>query len=95
MESTRLSVVIPAYNEEKRLGNEDADSFKHKFKVPMLRNIAVTWPYFHDGSTKDLKVAVTTMSRVQWDSEFSDREADLVVKFLNTLTGEYKGELLQ
>ena len=78
-----------------RFNHTKDEKDRYTFKVPTLRNIAVTWPYFHDGSTKDLKEAVKTMSRVQWDNEFSDREADLVVMFLNTLTGEYKGELLK
>jgi cytochrome c peroxidase len=72
--------------------NEDD---RHKFKVPSLRNIAVTYPYFHDGQTTDLKEAVKTMATYQEGLELSDEEADLIVKFLNTLTGEYKGQLLQ
>lgn len=71
--------------------NED-DRFK--FKVPTLRNIAVTYPYFHDGQTTDLKEAVKTMAKYQEGTELSDQEAEAIVKFLNTLTGEYKGELL-
>jgi cytochrome c peroxidase len=72
--------------------NED-DRFK--FKVPTLRNIAVTYPYFHDGQASDLMEAVKTMAKYQEGKELSDQEAELIVKFLNTLTGEYKGELLQ
>jgi cytochrome c peroxidase len=73
-------------------GNEDD---RHKFKVPSLRNIAVTYPYFHDGQTTDLKEAVKTMAKYQEGRELTDQEAELIVKFLHTLTGEYKGELLQ
>jgi cytochrome c peroxidase len=72
--------------------NED-DRFK--FKVPSLRNIAVTYPYFHDGQTTDLKDAVKTMAKYQEGTELSDQDAELIVKFLKTLTGEYKGERLQ
>jgi cytochrome c peroxidase len=72
--------------------NEDD---RHKFKVPTLRNIAVTYPYFHDGQTTDLKEAVKTMAKYQEGLELTDQEADLIVKFLNTLTGEYKGAPLQ
>ena len=68
---------------------------KHKFKVPTLRNIALTWPYFHDGSTTDLKAAVMTMSKYQWANDFTDAEADKVVAFLKTLTGKYEGKPLE
>jgi cytochrome c peroxidase len=73
-------------------GNDD-DRFK--FKVPTLRNVAVTYPYFHDGQTANLTDAVKTMAKVQEGVELTDHEADLIVKFLRTLTGEYKGEMLQ
>jgi cytochrome c peroxidase len=72
--------------------NETED--RHKFKVPTLRNIAVTYPYFHDGQTTDLKEAVKIMAKYQEGLELTDQDADLIAKFLNTLTGEYKGELL-
>ena len=71
----------------------EADQFK--FKVPTLRNIAVTYPYFHDGRTTDLKEAVKIMARYQEGTELSDQDAEAIVKFLNTLTGEYKGRLLE
>jgi cytochrome c peroxidase len=73
-------------------GNED-DRFK--FKVPTLRNIALTFPYFHDGQTENLKEAVKIMSKYQEGRQLSDQEADLIVAFLQTLTGEYQGKPLQ
>ena len=72
---------------------KDAD--QHKFKVPTLRNIALTYPYFHDGQTIDLKDAVKIMSRYQEGSEFTDEEAGKVTAFLKTLTGEYNGQPLE
>jgi len=72
---------------------KEGDRFK--FKVPTLRNIAVTFPYFHDGQTADLKDAVLIMSKYQEGRQLSDEEADLIVAFLKTLTGEYRGEALQ
>jgi cytochrome c peroxidase len=68
---------------------------RFKFKVPTLRNIAVTYPYFHDGQTDTLEEAVKIMSKYQEGREFTDEETAKVVQFLKTLTGEYKGELLQ
>lgn len=63
----------------------------HFFKVPMLRNVAVTPPYFHDGSVSDLKQATVLMARHQLGVELTDEEAGQVTAFLESLTGEYKG----
>lgn len=66
----------------------------HKFKVPTLRNIDKTAPYFHDGSVGDLRKAVKVMAKYQNGKELDEHEADLIVAFLKTLTGEYKGKPL-
>jgi cytochrome c peroxidase len=71
------------------------DDDLHKFKVPSLRNIAITYPYFHDGETVDLKDAVKIMSRFQEGDEFTDSEAEKVTAFLKTLTGELNGQPLE
>jgi cytochrome c peroxidase len=71
------------------------ESDRRCFKVPTLRNIAQTGPYFHDGGTADLKKAVTTMAWVQRGVDLSDADAGLVVKFLGTLTGMYEGKPVQ
>lgn len=67
---------------------------RHFFKVPVLRNIELTHPYFHDGSASDLAEAVRVMGRVQAGKTFSREETDKIVAFLKTLTGEYKGNPL-
>jgi len=67
---------------------------RHRFKVPGLRNVALTWPYYHDGTRTSLKEAVCAMGTYQSGVELTDEEEDLIVAFLNTLTGEYKGQLL-
>lgn len=67
---------------------------RHRFKVPGLRNVALTWPYYHDGTRTSLKEAVCAMGTYQSGVELTDEEEDLIVAFLNSLTGEYKGELL-
>ena len=59
---------------------------KLKFKVPGLRNIALTAPYFHDGSQKTLKETVTKMAFIQLDRTLTDAEADALVAWLHTLT---------
>ena len=67
---------------------------RHRFKVPGLRNVALTWPYYHDGTRTSLKEAVCAMGTYQSGVELTDDEEDLIVAFLNTLTGEYQGKLL-
>lgn len=68
---------------------EEKDRFV--FKVPTLRNIALTAPYFHDGSAKTLEDAVTIMGRYQLGRPLTEEDIDLLVAFLRTLTGEYRG----
>jgi cytochrome c peroxidase len=64
----------------------DADRFN--FKVPTLRNVELTYPYFHDGAADTLEQAVNTMGRVQLGKHFTPEENTKVVAFLKTLTGE-------
>ncbi|MBK3332175.1 cytochrome-c peroxidase [Persephonella atlantica] len=61
---------------------------KYVFKVPSLRNIAMTYPYFHDGSVWDLKEAVRIMGETQLGIKLSHDEIDKIVAFLKSLTGE-------
>lgn len=63
---------------------------RHLFKVPSLRNVAVTSPYLHDGSAKTLRAAVDAMFRYQLGRTAPDEEKELIVGFLRTLTGEYQ-----
>ena len=65
---------------------KDADRFN--FKVPTLRNVEMTYPYFHDGAVWTLKEAVDIMGRLQLGKKFTDKENAQVVAFLKTLTGE-------
>lgn len=67
---------------------------KYMFKVPSLRNVAMTAPYFHDGSAKTLSDAVDVMFRYQLGRPAPQGDKDYIVKFLHTLTGEYKGKSL-
>ena len=67
---------------------------KHFFKVPSLRNIALTAPYFHDGSAATLGDAVDVMFKYQLGRSAPDQDKTLIVKFLRTLTGELRGQPL-
>jgi cytochrome c peroxidase len=62
------------------------------FRVPSLRNVAVTAPYFHDGSAPTLENAVTVMARYQLGRELDPGDVTLLTEFLKTLTGEYRGK---
>ena len=62
------------------------ESDRKKFKVPSLRNIAITGPYFHDGKIVSLKEAVTKMAYHQLDKKLTDDEATKIVAFLDALT---------
>lgn len=67
---------------------------RHRFKVPGLRNVALTPPYYHDGSRATLEDAVRDMAKYQLGIELTQDETDKMVSFLNTLTGEYQGKPL-
>ena len=60
-------------------------------RVPSLRNVATTSPYFHDGSTPTLDEAVRRMAAAQLDRTLPDQQIDSIVAFLQTLTGTYRG----
>lgn len=61
------------------------------FRVPSLRNVAATAPYFHDGRAATLEIAVETMAESQLGRTLQRDEIALLVQFLHTLTGEYRG----
>jgi cytochrome c peroxidase len=63
-------------------------------RVPSLRNIAVTAPYFHDGSAATLSEAVKAMGYAQLDRTLTDEQTEAIVAFLSTLTGTYLGKPL-
>jgi cytochrome c peroxidase len=71
-----------------------ADGDRQVFRVPSLRNVAVTAPYFHNGQTSSLPEAVEIMARNQLGRELPREHISLIVRFLGTLTGEYEGRSL-
>lgn len=87
----KMGIVEPYQTQNKAEGlvavtGEDADRFK--FKVPTLRNVELTYPYFHDGAYDTLTEAVDIMGRLQLGRTFSTEENALIVSFLKTLTGD-------
>ena len=67
---------------------------RNVFKVPSLRNVAVTAPYFHDASAETLEEAVDVMFKFQLGRIPSAEDKTLIIKFLKTLTGEWGGKPL-
>ena len=67
---------------------------KYFFKVPSLRNVSETSPYFHDGSVKTLEQAVELMGRHQLGKEFSRAEINSIVQFLRSLKGDIPRDAL-
>jgi cytochrome c peroxidase len=65
---------------------KDADRFN--FKVPTLRNVELTYPYFHDGAADTLAEAVDVMGRLQLGKTFNKTQNQQIVAFLKTLTGD-------
>lgn len=61
---------------------------RFKFRVPTLRNVEKTAPYFHDGSVPELGTAVRLMAKHQLGRTLTDAEADDILAFLKSLTGE-------
>jgi cytochrome c peroxidase len=64
-------------------------------RVPSLRNVATTAPYFHDGSAATLSDAVKSMGIAQLDRVLNDQQISTIVAFLNTLTGTYRGKVVR
>ena len=87
----RMGVVEPYKTSSPAEGRSavtgvDADRFN--FKVPTLRNVELTYPYFHDGQAATLEEAVDIMGRLQLGRTYSADEIGSIVAFLKTLTGE-------
>jgi len=71
-----------------------ASRYPEILRVPSLRNVATTAPYFHDGSAPTLDDAVRKMAAAQLNSTLTDQQANSIVAYLKTLTGKYRGMLV-
>lgn len=80
--------VFHAYTNDSDLGRlkvTNLESDKYVFKVPMLRNVTLTAPYFHDGEAGNLAEAVDLMGYLQLDKKLKDEEIHNILRFLTTL----------
>jgi cytochrome c peroxidase len=93
----KFGVFQPPDGSNEEVGESGRSKVTHRpqdiqvFRVPSLRNVAMTAPYFHDGRAPTLAVAVDTMARVQLGKDLTPEESGLIVQFLQTLTGDYHG----
>ncbi|MEY3013275.1 MAG: hypothetical protein RIT45_2010 [Pseudomonadota bacterium] len=78
----------PSTEDEGRKKETGKEEDKFFFKVPSLRNVAKTGPYFHDGKTTDLAAAVKLMAKHQLGRQLSDDDTGKLVAFLGALTSE-------
>lgn len=85
-------VLEAKYDFSSDLGRFEATkdaSDKHFFKVPTLRNIALTAPYFHNGKVQTLEEAIKVMGTLQLNKDLSPEQVSDIAAFLNGLTGEF------
>jgi cytochrome c peroxidase len=68
---------------------------KYMFKVPSLRNSADTWPYFHDGSVKELDKAITIMAKLELGKDLTPEQTTDIVTFIKTLSADVPAETKQ
>jgi cytochrome c peroxidase len=98
----RMGMMADYFGDRGKQTEEDNGRFnvtkkevdRHYFRVPTLRNIAKTAPYFHDGSVQNLHDAVQFMGRYQLGRTIPKSDTRDIVEFLNTLTGELEWKVL-
>jgi cytochrome c peroxidase len=98
----KMGVMIPYFHSASKITRADRGRYNvtgdprdmYMFKVPSLRNVDLTAPYFHDGSAGTLPIAVNMMAKYQLGHPLTVEEVELIVAFLKTLTGELNGHPL-
>ncbi|HAO24446.1 MAG: cytochrome C biogenesis protein CcsA [Methylophaga sp.] len=87
----RMGIMEPYQTEnpaEGRIAVTGKDADRFSFKVPTLRNVELTYPYFHDGAYWKLEDAVDVMARLQLGQELEEQDIKNITAFLKTLTGD-------
>lgn len=98
----KMGVIIPYFVEGPHASPADQGRFnvtgdprdRYMFKVPSLRNVALTAPYFHNGSAATLDEAVRTMGKYQLGRPLTEQQVESIVAFLRALTGQLNGKQL-
>lgn len=81
--------------DEGRFAETGREADKFMFKVPSLRNVADTYPYFHDGSVEKLEDATRIMAKINLNKDLSTEELRSISTFLKTLSGELPADVIQ
>lgn len=84
----KMGLVKACETDNPAVGVSGNEADRYKFKVPLLRNVDMTYPYFHDGDAGTLTEAMEVMAQVQLGKELTAEEAALIVAFMKTQTGE-------
>lgn len=87
----RMGVIEPYQTQnpaEGRIAVTGKDADRFSFKVPTLRNVELTYPYFHDGAYWKLEDAVDVMARLQLGQQLASQDIKNITAFLKTLTGD-------
>lgn len=79
--------------DEGRFKETGLEGDKYMFKVPSMRNITKTGPYFHDGSVADLGEAIQIMAKVELNKDLTEGQVTDMIAFLDALTGELPADL--
>lgn len=88
MRTEKPSADVLPENDKGRFAVTNAADDSYVFRVAPLRNVAITAPYFHSGKVWDLRQAVAMMGTTQLGEELTQNEVDLLVAFINALTGK-------
>lgn len=91
---TKYEVVYKLMDDKGRAAVTGEAKDEYMWKVMTLRNIALTAPYFHNGSVKTLEEAVRVMAKTQLNKDLETQQVDDIVAFLNALTGEFPEQTL-
>lgn len=86
------SAYVKKYDLKSDTGRHEvtkADADRFMWRVPTLRNVALTAPYFHNGSVKSLDEAVRVMAKSQLNKDLNEEQTSNIVAFLKSLTGEF------
>ena len=79
---------LPGSKDEGRFIVTGDEADMYAFRTPTLRNVAVTYPYFNNGSVSNLRDAVQLMGQQMLGQDFNETELDELVAFMHSLTGE-------
>ncbi len=91
VQRTEVGELLADQSDDQHRGEDHDEADRHRFKVPTLRNVALTAPYFHNGLQKTLPETVKTMAWLQLGLDLKPEQVDSLVAFLGSLTDKSRG----